>query len=86
MRKFGQAFLTTSAVILLLANLIIILLYGRQFYACVDSSGIASGGFCGSGGQPAMTSQMVWLNIFVIFVLVLVWLAIRYYHHRFPTD
>lgn len=84
MRKFSRAFLTTSAVILLLVNLVIILLYGRQFYACVDQTGDISGNFCSPSPESA-TPSMILLNIIVIFVFVLIWLAIRNYRHRFPT-
>lgn len=84
MRKFGRAFLTTAAIILLLINLVVIIMYGRQFYACVDSSGTTTGGFCSPEADISIPSVFL-LNIVVILVFVLVWLAIRSYRHRFPV-
>lgn len=84
MKKFGRAFLTTSAVILLLTNLVVILLYGRQFYACIDNTGVSSGSFCASEGSSA-AGPIVWLNLIIVLVFVLIWFAIRSYRHRFPN-
>ncbi len=84
-RRFGKAFLTTSAVLVLFINLVMILLYGRQFYAC-PSLGVDAGAAlyrCG-GIEPAATNHLAigLLNLIVIGLLVAIWFSVRFYIKR----
>jgi hypothetical protein len=69
MRRFTQGFLTTSAILVLLVNLALILAYGHQFYACT--------GLCLAPGIGLSWGSFVVLNLVVIGTLLLLWMAIR---------
>jgi|GEM_PF-5278208 len=87
MRRFGRAFLTTSAVLVLLVNLVAIILYGRQFYACeqggVDSfvdhytATAAELNFCQTTGDRGGEALLV-INLFIVALLVFFWFVARY--------
>lgn len=78
MRRFGRAFLTTAAVLILLVNLVVILLYGRQFYACPSSSG------CDLKSVGSLSVTLPVLNIILASTFLLVWLAVMTYRRRHP--
>ncbi|QQG49638.1 MAG: hypothetical protein HZB70_02445 [Candidatus Berkelbacteria bacterium] len=77
MRRLGRVFLTTSAVLVLLVNLIMILLYGKQFYACSESFVVEN--FCGGPGVASPYLPILLLNLVVIGTIILCWLAVHYY-------
>lgn len=73
MRRFSQAFLTIAAVLILLVNLVIILLYGRQFYACPGEGG------CGSETGLAFDYvPFLAMNAIVLGTFLMIWLAFLY--------
>lgn len=85
MRRLGKAFLTTSAVLVLVINLVMILLYGKQFYACVEGGSLEGNTtFCDVTQTGSPYLPILLLNAVVIAVIVLIWLAVRYYlrQHR----
>jgi hypothetical protein len=73
MRRFARAFLTTSAILVLAANLVMIMAYGRQFYAC--SEAVAKASVCVSD-EPRYLPFLV-LNLIAVGTLAFIWLAIR---------
>lgn len=97
MRRFGRAFLTISVALTLTINLILIVLYGRQFYAqCSEDQGSGSlGGVLSEGAAMAAENclgagesaqyNLVLVNVFIIALLVFIWVLIRHYYHQHST-
>lgn len=82
MQRFGRAFLTVSAILTLLVNLLVILLYGRQFYACPDTNG-SSRSLCNEAVNVAINYRpIILLNAIVIGTLLMLWLAVLYYRRH----
>jgi len=85
MRRFGRYFLTTAAIIILLVNLVVILLYGRQFYACPNVNGLsnAAQSFC---QDPELTGGSLGaMNLVLLLTFGLVWFGVvSYRRHHAP--
>ncbi len=94
MRRFGRAFLTVSVVLTLTINLVLIILYGRQFYAqCNENENLGSlGGVLSEGSAQAAenclgagdSAQAIFIlvNVFIIALLLFIWVLIRHYYYQ----
>lgn len=76
MKRFAAAFLTTSAILIVLLNLVLILIYGRQFQACSGWSGLLQ---CNPTATESLRFELTLVNLIVLVTLALLWWAIRVY-------
>ncbi len=81
MRRFGRAFLTTAAILVLLVNLVVIIVYGRQFYACSGGTQSPSS-LCIPEQTSAFPGSLWTLNLVLLATFVLVWLGVLVYRRR----
>lgn len=84
MQRLVKTFLTIAVVLIMAINLVMIVLYGRQFFACQTQEPFARGGdfaFC-TGVSDSGGNVFLIVNIVVVLLLVIVWLAIRSGRHQ----
>lgn len=84
MRRFAQAYLTIMAVIIILANLSMVVIYGRQFlFQATSELGCSQEGIaCTQDHSQQLGLYIIMLNLLVIAIAFLIWLAIRRVYHR----
>lgn len=78
MRRFAQAYLTIAAVIIVLANLILILLYGRQFLYRAESTEVCSP--MPECQSSLLSGDLVSLNLILIGVFLVIWFIFAQLH------
>jgi hypothetical protein len=72
MKRFLKAYLTIAAIGVVIANLVLILLYGRQFYFSA-----ASDAWCNNCSSSDLIGLLIWFNLVLVAFLVFVWLLIK---------
>lgn len=80
MRRLIQSYLTISAVIILLANLALIILYGRQFnFRAAEQFG-CTGTACNS---QTFSNDFLVANIILAGLLIVIWFVLdRIFQHQ----
>lgn len=83
MKRFTRAYFTSVVLVVLAANLVLILLYGRQFLftaesTCIDCTVVKS--------QANLYLSLLWLNTILVIVFALIWYVLNLLLPRRPKQ
>lgn len=78
MKRTVQSYLTFVSAFIVLANLALIIIYGRQFVFRAEDSDYCQGQICGS---EAMATNFIILNAVLAGFFMLLWFSIRAIGH-----